>query len=165
METFVVWLQLASALTLLSDAYLSPPFRQRLDEKIMRALGGYCDSYRQSFLRRDRGFLIAFLIAWALFFIFGYAGHWIRPASSYLESHLGLSYVSLVLVAAWALGFLYLFSMAMAGFSHLDKLLNILIKFPAAYALYKAPKGPLYAGGFALLVISHLIQLARAYGY
>lgn len=160
METLVIWLQLISALALLSDAYMPESARKHLDDNIKAALGGYCDTYRSKLMHRDLGFLIAFVVAWGLFFAIGYLGQWITPLSSFLEESLGLSYVGLTLLLVWAIGFLYVFSIAMSVFSHLDKLLDIVIKFPAAYALYKAPKGPLYAGGFALLVLSHLIQLA-----
>ncbi|MGY3917411.1 hypothetical protein [Aeromonas australiensis] len=164
MSEFIIWLQLISALVLLSDAYLSENVRALLDEKLKSSVGEYSKTYKEKYLKRDLSLLLAIVIAWIAFLVFGQAGQLIAPASNWIEHYFGVSYIGLVLLVLWALGFMYLFSIAMSGFHHLDRMLHLTVSFPLALALYNAPKGPLYAIGFGLLVISHLLQLVQVNG-
>jgi hypothetical protein len=155
----IIWLQLFAALLLLSDAYLPLDFRENLDAKLKAKVGAFSDSYQSRFLKRD---LILFGLltgSWVAFWLFGEAGRFFGS----LAGPLGLWGVLVMLI--WSITFLFLFSTAMAAFTqYFDSHLNLLIKFPLCFGLYKAPKGPIYALGFGLLVISHAIQLAIEYG-
>ena len=155
----IIWLQLFAALLLLSDAYLPLNYREKLDEKLKAKVGEFAESYRSRFLKRDLILFGLLVGSWVLFWLFGEAGQLFGA----LAGSLGLWGILVMLI--WGVTFLFLFSTAMVAFTqHLDSHLNLLIKFPLCFGLYKAPKGPIYALGFGLLVISHVIQLVVEYG-
>lgn len=154
----IVWLQLFSALLLLSDAYLSSKYREALDNKLKAKVGDFSETYRAKYLKRDAKLFGLFLALCAVFAIVGVTGGWLGSVAG----HLGLLGVAIIIV--WAIAFLFTFSTAMAAFTErLDNHLNLLIKFPLCFALYKSPKGPIYALGFGLLVISYAVQLVVEY--
>jgi len=157
-DKLIIWLQLFSVLLLLSDAYLSRTLYETLDNKLKARVGEFSETYRQRYLKRDLVFFILILGLWAGFFLIGgasrFVGAWVGTIGPW----------GILIFLIWASALLFLLATAMAGLTnHLDRHLNLLIKFPLCFALYKAPKGPIYALGFMLLFVSHVIQLFIEY--
>jgi hypothetical protein len=161
MTIFIIWLQLFAALLLLSDAYLSDAFRKKIDEKFAHTCGDFYAVYKERYLKRD---LIS-LIVLALVSIFSFIiVSNLRNVTNITTYFLGGGYFGLFFTFMIFMMIMGIVIMPFIAFTnHFDKYFNLLFKFPLSFAFYKAPKGPIYALGFALLVLSHIAQLYTEY--
>lgn len=162
MTIFIIWLQLFAALLLLSDAYLSDILRKKIDEQFAHSCGDFYTEYKEKYLKRD----LIFLFVLALVSILSY---WLVShlrnvaqiayiAQYFLGGSLGLFFSFMIFMIVMGIVMMPFIAIA----NHLDKYFNLL-KFPLAFAFYKAPKGPIYALGFGLLFLSHIAQLYAEY--
>lgn len=164
MTIFIIWLQLFAALLLLSDAYLSDVFRNKIDEKFAHTCGDFYAEYKENYLKRDLIFLFVLALVSILSFFLLLNLRNIAHVDYITEYFIGGGYLGLFFTFMIFMIIMGIVMMPFIAFAnHFDKYFNLLLKFPLSFAFYKAPRGPIYALGFALLVLSHIAQLYAEY--